>query len=211
MPLEQVSEVRSRLVTSRSGKTYRVRFADYECPHCGKTSEKQVSNARRDGSCGCQRGRLVAELKTKHGMIGTPTYASWKAMIQRCTNPQCPHFERYGGRGIAVCDRWLAFEAFLEDMGERPVGRSLDRINNSQDYEPGNCRWADTKTQNRNTRSNRILTIDGTSRCLSEWAEQPEAAQSRTIYWRLWAGWSDREAVFGKNRRNGEAKDASQS
>lgn len=81
-----------------------------------------------------------------HGMYGTPTYHSWSNMIQRCTNPNTPKYEYYGGRGIEVCGQWREFAQFYADMGERPDGMTLDRIDSDGDYEPGNCRWA-TKTQ----------------------------------------------------------------
>lgn len=79
------------------------------------------------------------------------TYVTWSHMIQRCTNPKRPAYARYGGRGITVCDRWLKFENFLADMGERPDGKTLDRFpNNKGNYEPGNCRWATVTEQNQN-------------------------------------------------------------
>lgn len=208
MPLEQVSEIRYRLVTAKSGKTRRRQFVSCRCSYCGGVSEKQARNAHRDKSCGCQKNKH----KIKHGMRNTQTYRSWASMRTRTTNLNCTDFKYYGGRGIKVCDRWLnSFETFLEDMGECPTGHSLDRIDNSRGYEPGNCRWADAKLQGRNRRSSRILTINGVSCCLSEWAENPEAANYNTILKRLARGWTDREAVFGKNKRNGETKDASQS
>jgi hypothetical protein len=118
---------------------------------CGKTTVTR-SNKLRGGytrSCGC----YVAEVNTKHGMHLTPTYSSWRMMLQRCTNPKSPRWNRYGGRGISVCARWRDFEKFLADMGVRPAGTTLDRFPDPDgNYQPGNCRWG-TKEQQYSNRS----------------------------------------------------------
>jgi hypothetical protein len=115
--------------------------------HRAKISEK----ARQREWTDAQRADL-ARKATRHGLAGSPTYSSWAAMKQRCLNQNHPKYRNWGGRGIAVCDRWLKFENFLADMGERPVGKTLDRINNDGDYEPGNCRWATPAQQVANRR-----------------------------------------------------------
>ena len=108
----------------------------------------------------------------KHGMKGTPTYVSWCAMRNRCNNPNAPDYHRYGGRGLRVCRRWDRFENFLADMGVRPPGLTLERKRNHQGYTPGNCVWATKKAQACNRRSARIITWDGVTLSLSEWAER---------------------------------------
>lgn len=102
-----------------------------------------------------------------------PEYNVWVGMVHRCHNPKRSGYEYYGGRGIQVCQSWRDdFLTFLADVGRRPsLDHTLDRIDNNGDYEPGNVRWANRKTQNRNTRANRILEFRGESRCLTEWAE----------------------------------------
>ncbi len=126
----------------------------------------------------------------------TSEYAIWQAMIQRCSNPSVKRYPRYGGRGIEVCAEWRrSFQSFLKDMGRRPSKKhSLDRIDNDGNYEPSNCRWATTKTQANNTSWNRVLTIDGTSMTIAEWAYF-RSMKSNTIVCRLRRGWPAERAV----------------
>ena len=94
-----------------------------------------------------------------HGMSNTPIYRVWDRMKARCQNPASTKFCVYGLRGIKVCERWQCFENFYADMGECPIGLSLDRINTNGNYEPGNCRWASQREQQRN-RTNNKLTLE---------------------------------------------------
>jgi len=108
----------------------------------------------------------------KHGHTSgrfSPTYHSWATMHQRCSNKKTTHYRHYGGRGIAVCDRWVSFENFLADMGERPEGTSLDRINNDGPYSPENCRWATRAQQARNSSQTKLIRLGEETRPLVEW------------------------------------------
>lgn len=127
----------------------------------------------------------------------SPTYKSWGHMLWRCTNPNSDRFKYYGARGITVCKRWLKFENFLSDMGVRPMGKNLERIENSKGYDSGNCRWATQLEQAHNKRNNRILTFGGLTACFSELCRHFDVPESRTR-WRLKNGWGIGDA-FLKN------------
>lgn len=118
-----------------------------------------------------------------------PEHDVWKAMLQRCRNTNNSGYHKYGGRGITVCNRWLTFENFLEDMGLRPSSKhSIERINNDGNYKKSNCRWATTKEQARNTRRNRMFTHDGRTMCITDWANHVGMADTTLLY-RLDRGW----------------------
>lgn len=142
--------------------------------------------------CGIRR---KLEAVTTHGKTQTTEYAIWTAMKCRCYNENALHYADYGGRGIVVCDRWLnSFENFLADMGPRPHGMSIDRKENSGNYEPGNCRWATRVEQSNNRRSNHKITIDSITKNLAEWANEYQLSES-AIRHRLRRGLSGAELV----------------
>jgi hypothetical protein len=155
------------------------------------------------GNTGRKRPDLAARNKAaaKHGMYRSPTYNTWAQMRQRCEDSGCRDFARYGARGITVCERWQDFESFLADMGERPDGMTLDRINVNGNYEPGNCRWATPKQQQRNRRSNVRITHDGLTLCVAEWAERVEL-ERKTLEYRVRAGWPAARALFTPSTTN---------
>lgn len=123
-------------------------------------------------SCGCARGNFLSQSNRRHGHSATPTYQVWINIVRRCTKPNVKFYRHYGGRGIRVCDRWLKFENFLEDMGVRPEGLSIERIDNNGHYEPGNCRWASSKEQARNRRGTRFILLHGERLPLTAAAER---------------------------------------
>lgn len=118
----------------------------------------------------------------------TPTYDSWAHMKGRCLNPNDDRFSSYGGRGITVCERWMLFENFLADMGERPEGLSIDRIDNDGNYEPSNCRWATASQQMNNRRTNHFLEHGGQRKTVTEWSRNLGVSHE-VIRTRIRRGW----------------------
>lgn len=170
---------------------------------CGKTNV--VSTASLTGgttkSCGCHRRDLTIKRNTTHGYadrIGrrSKIYQAWSQMHDRCRNPNNNRYHLYGARGISVCERWKDFANFYADMGEPPSPQhSIGRIRNNENYTPGNCRWETAKQQANNTRRNRILTVNGVSKTLSQWSEAVNI-KTNTIWMRLnYYGWSQEKAV----------------
>jgi hypothetical protein len=179
--------------------------AEFWCRcECGNIIKAYGGNLvkKNTRSCGC----LVDEAITKHGNATSngesPEYSSWRGMMQRCHNPNATGYERYGGRGIVVCDAWRhSFERFLRDVGARPSREhTLDRIDVNGNYEPGNVRWATSAEQMANKRTAvSIVTLDGVSRTVEEWS-QATGIPSRTIHGRIARGWEPR-AVLSANPR----------
>jgi len=123
------------------------------------------------------------------------TYYIWAAMRQRCSNPRNKSFKNYGARGIRVCPRWDDYAAFLTDMGERPTGYTIERLDNNGDYSPANCKWGTRLEQNRNCRKNLVVTVRGITGVLRELCAHFGVCYS-TVYYRLVQGWSEEDAFF---------------
>lgn len=177
---------------------------------CGKTLRVDGNHLRtgHTKSCGCvtiSRVILGNKARAKHNSYKTATYRSWRSMINRCENPKHEQYVRYGARGISICVRWHnSFKLFLEDMGERPPNTTIDRINNSGNYTPDNCRWATSQIQMRNMRRNKYLTFNGETLCLTEWAERL-GGKDNSLSSRLERGWSVERALstpFQKYKKN---------
>lgn len=138
---------------------------------------------------------------TTPGGGNSPTYNTWHLMKQRCHNPKAPDYRRYGGRGIIVCPEWRkAFGAFLSDMGTRPTGMTLDRIDNDAGYSKENCRWLPKKLQHRNTSQSKWITYRGETRVMVEWAEILSLPY-RTLKQRIANNWPVERAFTQPHRR----------
>lgn len=129
------------------------------------------------------------------------TYQSWSDMKQRCLNPRLPCYHNYGGRGITICARWLeSFQNFFDDMGEKPEGKTLERINNNGNYEPSNCKWATRAEQRRNCRDTRMITINGRTQTIKDWAKELGFSDDVLAY-RIDANWPKSEWLSKPNFR----------
>jgi hypothetical protein len=169
------------------------------CPKHGSFEQKPNDHFRGRGCPECGKEKL-SELKTVHGQTLTKEYRIWTHMKTRCYNQNQKYYNRYGGRGIAVCDRWLnSFENFLADMGECPEGCSIDRIDNDKNYCPENCRWATSTQQNNNKSNTVLLTIYGKTMSLNDWCRDT-GQNHKTVRTRLKAGWTPEEAIFGRKK-----------
>jgi hypothetical protein len=154
----------------------------------------------------CSRSCAIRQTSTRHGYTthtkAAPTYKSWDSMKARCLYPSSPKFATYGAIGISFVESWQKFENFLADMGERPDGTTLDRIDNTKGYCKENCRWATRVEQQRNLRSNRLLTHNGITQCLTAWAECTEI-KAACITSRLRRGWPiDKALTVPTSRRH---------
>ena len=162
------------------------RLAAWKCLcSCGETVRISGASLRNGNteSCGCIARELTVKRNTTHGKSKTKEYHAYLQMIKRCTDENSDDYKNYGGRGIKVCDRWAeSFENFCQDMGERPVNHSLDRVDVNGDYSPDNCRWADSITQARNKRNNRWVEYNGKNYTVAELSELLQVPYTTLIY-----------------------------
>ena len=150
------------------------------------------------GLAGDHAWGLPMPSKLERELHGTPTYWTWMNMRQRCTHPFARSFKNYGGRGITVCKRWReSFENFVKDMGVRPPGMTIERINNNVGYTKANCRWATRAEQSVNRRRNRLLTFRNKTQPMSVWAKELGISY-QTVVNRKNHGWSDERALSAK-------------
>lgn len=164
---------------------------------CGKEVIAQTRHLRGGEvkSCGCKSNEMRSlNGNATHRMSDTPTYKTWKMMWQRCTNPTYDKYDYYGGRGIKVCERWKEFENFLEDMGERPEGKTLDRIDSDGDYEKSNCRWATREEQVDNRRNNVYFLVNDLVMSLKQLAKFIGVTREK-LYNYIYRGYTPQQAV----------------
>lgn len=147
-----------------------------DCGSAQRVTQRWRLLSGHSTSCGCkwsEQATRMGHASAKHHMHGTPEYRAWRGLKYRCLNPNSGSYSRYGGRGITVCQEWAdSFEAFYRDMGQRPPGTSIDRIDNQRGYEPGNCRWATPVQQTRNRELVIWFERNGVRKRLIEWCEE---------------------------------------
>lgn len=162
---------------------------------CGNTVEITpfAFNSGHNKSCGCARHGVI-----KHGLSSHPLYHEYIGMINRCYNPSTTNYERYGARGITVCDEWKnspkAFFDWVDSVGGKPEGKTLDRIDNNKGYSPTNCRWSNLEEQQQNRRNSIIITINGETKTLAYWCRL-YGLNHETARKRINNGWNPIDAV----------------
>lgn len=185
------------VVTSLAGRSKRGVMRVWAKCDCGNEKVYQSNGLPRGVvvSCGCFNKDASKSRFTTHGQHNSPTYKTWQMLIQRCTNKSCESFCNYGGRGIRVCNSWrTSFTRFVADMGKRQAGYSIERINNDGDYCPSNCMWASAGEQRRNTRRTRLITYNGITLCMTDWAARIGVPMT-TLRGRLNHGWTLMKAL----------------
>ena len=168
---------------------------------CGKIKEvNKFHIGKATKSCGCLAREWSKEGQKTHGRRRSLTYEIWASVKQRCLNPRNKDYKHYGERGITICERWMKFDNFLEDMGEKPEKHSIERIDTNKGYYKENCKWIEIKLQNRNKRNNRMLTCKGKTQSVIAWSEETKIPY-KTLMSRLRYGWSTEKALFTPVKR----------
>lgn len=200
-------------VISEAGRD-RYRHKLYRCMcDCGMAKTIPGTDLRSGNtrSCGClykEHASALGKSSVRHGDSKSREYFSWRAMKQRCLDPNTMSYSNYGGRGIKVCERWMKYENFLADMGRRPSPEhSLDRIDGKGNYEATNCRWATSAEQHRNLRTNVKLTWNGETLTVSDWARKTGLSLT-AILTRLKRGWSTENTLTIPSRKVSKQGDA---
>ena len=177
------------------------------CGRCNREQTLTSKQVQRNDDCGCGTRERIGLANRRHGHCArvkrTPAYRVWNGMNTRCRNPSAADYPRYGGRGITVCERWVRFENFYADMGDKPSPKhALDRIDNNGPYSPENCRWA-TPSVNAGNRSNsRRWIVSGTEfHCISDAMEAFGVSEATIRRWCL-GSWDKRRGSGYKPRRN---------
>lgn len=187
----------------QNSKGHKIKQVECLC-ECGSIKVINLNDLKsgKTKSCGCKR----ALSNTSHGMRNSPEYSSWRNMIKRCYNSNHTAYKNYGGRGIEVCESWRSsFTAFYTDMGNKPEGTTLDRIDVNGHYNKENCRWSTVKEQNINKRNVKSINYCGMSKTIKEWYEYFEMDKKDIKYTTFHSriirlGWTLEEAVVGTRR-----------
>lgn len=174
--INRIGERYGRLIVKRPAEGAEIRSYTMWYCICDCGGELLVANVSLSTgatkSCGCLGAEMARDRLITHGKSRTPEYAAWRNMMSRCYDKTNIGYHNYGGRGIVVCDAWHEFEMFLSDMGVRPEGMSIDRINNNIGYSKSNCAWSNKEQQCSNTRRNRKLTYLGKTQTVTQWAKE---------------------------------------
>lgn len=206
-PIDLIGQKFGRLTVLEKSQTKRKWICRCDCGNILEAYGYDIKSGHTK-SCGCYRREKLKDLYTTHNHSqcrnGKPhkLYQVWHSMTQRCCNSNSAPYDRYGGRGIRVCQRWLKYENFLEDMGKDwEEGLTIERIDNDGNYEPSNCKWVTQKQQTRNTSRNKYITYKGETKSLGEWVEILGQPYNR-IYKRLLRGASIDEAFKDVQNEN---------
>jgi len=199
-PSEYIGKKFGRLLVLEDlGCPRKVRRVKAQC-ECGVIKDYSLPHLKRSAivSCGCNKREYTINRNTKHGLRHHPLNKIWQGMKGRCNYTKNIGFKHYGGRGIKICAEWNnSLSAFYEWSIQNgyKAGLQIDRIDNDGDYEPRNCRWITPTQNNRNTRNNRLFTINGVTKCLSEWADNHGIASNIIMDRVNKLGWSIEKAL----------------